>query len=39
VSDDHADPDDPDADDQGLAGAELLQRELGARVIDETTND
>ncbi|MGZ4455278.1 MAG: DNA polymerase III subunit gamma and tau [Nocardioides sp.] len=27
--------DDEDADNQGLAGAELLQRELGARVIEE----
>nr|WP_220481904.1 DNA polymerase III subunit gamma and tau [Nocardioides ginsengisegetis] len=27
--------DDVDADHQGLAGAELLQRELGARVIEE----
>ena len=30
-----AHPDDPDADDNGVDGAELLQRELGATVIDE----
>jgi DNA polymerase-3 subunit gamma/tau len=30
-----AHPDDPDADTSGLAGAELLQRELGAQVIEE----
>jgi DNA polymerase III subunit gamma/tau len=29
------DRDDPDADDSGIEGAELLQRELGATVIDE----
>ncbi|RNM14639.1 DNA polymerase III subunit gamma and tau [Nocardioides pocheonensis] len=34
-----ADPDDPDADDSGLDGAELLQRELGATVIDEIPHD
>jgi DNA polymerase III subunit gamma/tau len=34
-----ADPDDPDADDTGLDGAELLQRELGATVIDEIPHD
>ena len=34
-----AHPDDPDADDSGLAGAELLERELGATVIDEIPND
>ncbi|QZY29337.1 DNA polymerase III subunit gamma and tau [Nocardioides coralli] len=28
-------PDDPEADSSGLAGAELLQRELGAEVIEE----
>ena len=39
VSDAEADPDDPDADDQGLAGAELLQRELGASVIEEITHE
>ena len=30
-----AHPDDPDDDTTGLAGAELLQRELGAEVIEE----
>ena len=30
-----AHPDDPDADTNGLAGAELLQRTLGAEVIEE----
>jgi DNA polymerase-3 subunit gamma/tau len=34
-----AHPDDPDADDNGIAGAELLQRELGATVIDEIPHD
>jgi DNA polymerase-3 subunit gamma/tau len=34
-----ADPDDPDADDTGLDGAALLQRELGATVIDEIPHD
>jgi DNA polymerase-3 subunit gamma/tau len=34
-----ADRDDPDADDTGIDGAELLQRELGATVIDEITHD
>jgi DNA polymerase-3 subunit gamma/tau len=34
-----ADPDDPDADDSGLDGAELLQRELGATVIDEIPHE
>jgi DNA polymerase-3 subunit gamma/tau len=31
--------DDPDADDGNLAGAELLQRELGARVIEEIKHE
>ena len=35
ASDADAHPDDPDADTSGLAGAELLQRELGAEVIEE----
>ncbi|HEX6875309.1 MAG TPA: DNA polymerase III subunit gamma and tau [Nocardioidaceae bacterium] len=39
VSDDDVDPDDPDADDGGIGGAELLQRELGARVIEEIKHD
>lgn len=30
-----AHPDDPDVETSGLAGAELLERELGARVIEE----
>ena len=30
-----ASPDDPDADDSGVSGAELLARELGATVIEE----
>jgi DNA polymerase-3 subunit gamma/tau len=34
VSDADASPDDPDADDD-LAGPELLQRELGAHIIEE----
>ncbi|HEX2893839.1 MAG TPA: DNA polymerase III subunit gamma/tau, partial [Marmoricola sp.] len=33
------DPDDPDADDSGLDGAELLRRELGATVIDEIAHE
>jgi DNA polymerase-3 subunit gamma/tau len=33
--DSDAHPDDPDAENSGLAGAELLQRELGAEVIEE----
>ena len=32
------DPDDPDADDD-LGGAQLLQRELGARVIEEIRHE
>jgi len=39
VSDEDADRDDPDADDHSLAGAELLERELGASVIEEITHD
>ena len=33
-----AHPDDLDADNQGIDSAELLRRELGARVIDEIPN-
>jgi DNA polymerase-3 subunit gamma/tau len=33
------DPDDPDADDSGIDGAEPLQRELGATVIDEIPHE
>jgi DNA polymerase III subunit gamma/tau len=39
VSDEDVSPDDPDADDGGLAGAELLERELGARVIEEIPHE
>lgn len=39
VSDDDVDRDDPDADDGGLAGAELLERELGAKVIEEIKHE
>ncbi|HEU5046027.1 MAG TPA: DNA polymerase III subunit gamma and tau [Nocardioidaceae bacterium] len=38
-SDQHVDRDDPDADDTGLDGAQLLARELGARVIEEIRHD
>ncbi|CUR60649.1 DNA polymerase III, subunits gamma and tau (fragment) [metagenome] len=31
--------DDPDVEDSGLAGAELLQRHLGAQVIEEIPHD
>jgi DNA polymerase-3 subunit gamma/tau len=39
VSDDDVSPDDPDVDDGGLGGAELLQRELGARIIEEIPHE
>jgi DNA polymerase III subunit gamma/tau len=39
VSDADADRDDPDADDHGLGGAELLERELGASIIEEIKHD
>ncbi|HET6624994.1 MAG TPA: DNA polymerase III subunit gamma and tau [Nocardioidaceae bacterium] len=39
VSDADAHRDDPDADDHDLAGAQLLERELGARVIEEIKHD
>jgi DNA polymerase-3 subunit gamma/tau len=39
ASDADADRDDPVADGHGLAGAELLERELGARVIEEIRHD
>ena len=39
VSDEDAHPDDPDADDHDLGGAQLLERELGARVIEEIKHD
>ena len=35
LADADADPEDPDAETEGLAGAELLQRTLGAEVIEE----
>ena len=34
-----ADRDDADADDSGLQGTELLQRELGATVIEEIPHE
>lgn len=34
-----ASPDDPSPDDDGIDGAELLQRELGATVIDEIPHE
>ena len=39
VSDADADRDDPDADDHSLGGAQLLERELGASVIEEIKHD
>jgi DNA polymerase-3 subunit gamma/tau len=39
VSDDDADRDDPDADDGSLGGAQLLERELGASIIEEIKHD
>ena len=38
-SDDHVDRDDPDADDHSLDGAQLLERELGASIIEEIKHD
>ena len=38
-SDEHAHRDDPDADDHSLGGAELLERELGASIIEEIKHD
>ena len=35
AADEHAHPDDLDADVDNLAGAELLERELGAQIIEE----
>ena len=34
-----ADRDDPDADDHSLGGAQLLERELGASIIEEIKHD
>ncbi|HEX5562861.1 MAG TPA: DNA polymerase III subunit gamma and tau [Nocardioidaceae bacterium] len=39
ASDEDADRDDPDADDHSLAGAQLLERELGASIIEEIQHD
>ncbi len=39
VSDADVDRDDPDADDHGLGGAQLLERELGASIIEEIKHD
>ena len=38
-SDEDADRDDPDADDHSLGGAQLLERELGASIIEEIKHD
>jgi DNA polymerase-3 subunit gamma/tau len=38
-SDLHADRNDPDAEDHSLGGAQLLQRELGASIIEEIQHD
>ena len=39
VTDEDADRDDPDADDHSLGGAQLLERELGASIIEEIKHD
>jgi DNA polymerase III subunit gamma/tau len=39
LADADAHPDDPDVEDSGLEGAELLQRHLGAEVIEEIPHD
>ncbi|MGD9958581.1 DNA polymerase III subunit gamma and tau [Nocardioides sp.] len=39
LADADAHRDDPDVEDSGLAGAELLQRHLGAQVIEEIPHD
>jgi DNA polymerase III subunit gamma/tau len=39
VSDEDVDRDDPAADDHQLGGAQLLERELGARIIEEIKHD
>jgi len=39
VSDQDVDRDDPDADDHALGGAQLLERELGASIIEEIPHD
>jgi DNA polymerase-3 subunit gamma/tau len=37
--DDDVHPDDPDLEDSGVDGAELLARELGATVVEEIPHD
>jgi DNA polymerase-3 subunit gamma/tau len=39
LSDEDASPDDPAADDHSLGGAQLLERELGASIIEEIKHD
>jgi DNA polymerase-3 subunit gamma/tau len=39
TADAEAHRDDPDVEDSGLAGAELLQRHLGAQIIEEIPHD
>ena len=39
LSDEDADRDDPDADDHSIGGAQLLERELGASIIEEIKHD
>jgi DNA polymerase-3 subunit gamma/tau len=39
LSDEDAHRDDPDADDQSIGGAQLLERELGARIIEEIRHE
>jgi DNA polymerase III subunit gamma/tau len=39
VSDEDVDRDDPDADDHTIGGAQLLERELGASIIEEIPHD
>jgi DNA polymerase-3 subunit gamma/tau len=39
VSDADAHRDDPDDDDHSLGGAQLLERELGASIIEEIPHD
>ena len=39
VSDEDVDRDDPDAEDHSLGGARLLERELGASIIEEIKHD
>ncbi len=39
LSDEDVDRDDPDADDHSIGGAQLLERELGASIIEEIKHD